>query len=149
MAIFYHELDIVAPIQHKRLLSQFILQYVKNYGGKKKAHIDYIFCTDAYLLELNQQFLDHDTFTDIITFDLSDNEQELKSEIYISVERVVENAQKFGVTTEHELLRVIFHGMLHLCGYKDKTEEEEALMRTKENETLEAYQQFLTTCKQK
>ena len=81
--------------------------------------LDLIFCSDAYLLQINQDFLGHSDLTDIITFDLSD-EQDSSAEIYISVDRVRENAKTFGVSVENELHRVIFHGILHLCGYKDK-----------------------------
>lgn len=101
--------------------------------------LDYIFCTDEYLLGINQQFLKHDTLTDIITFDLSDSIDELMGEIYISVERVRENAQKFGVNYNDELHRVIFHGALHLCGFKDKKEADRLEMRRMEDKCLREY----------
>ncbi|RYZ50702.1 MAG: rRNA maturation RNase YbeY, partial [Sphingobacteriales bacterium] len=99
----------------------------------------YIFCNDEYLLEKNQQFLNHDTLTDIITFDLSESENELVSEIYISTDRIAENAEKFGMSYETELHRVIFHGTLHLCGFKDKKKEDKALMTEMENDSLQRY----------
>jgi len=99
---------------------------------KKTDQLVYIFCDDKYLHKLNVQFLNHDTYTDVITFDESLGSQ-LSGEIYISVERVKENASSFGVSFEEELHRVMVHGLLHLCGYKDKSEEETLEMRRKEN----------------
>jgi probable rRNA maturation factor len=105
----------------------------------KKAALAYVFCNDEYLLEKNQQFLDHDTLTDIITFDLSENEKELVGEIYISVDRVKDNALKYSTDYNTELHRVIFHGALHLCGFKDKKKEDKALMTQMENNCLQKY----------
>ena len=100
--------------------------------------INYIFCDDNYLVEINQQYLDHDTLTDIISFDYSVG-NELQGDVFISVERVVENAQDFDVTFEEELRRVLVHGILHYCGYKDKNEEDENLMRRKEEEKMKMF----------
>jgi probable rRNA maturation factor len=97
--------------------------------------ISLIFCSDEYLLEMNRTHLDHDYYTDIITFDYTDN-QIVSGDLFISVDRVRENASDFNVSFEHELHRVMIHGVLHLCGYKDKSEEEENLMRSKENDAL-------------
>lgn len=102
---------------------------------KFEGEISYVFCDDEYLLELNQQYLQHDTFTDIISFDYSLG-NELSGDIFISVERVQENADIFNQSFENELLRVISHGVLHYCGYKDKSEADEQLMRQKENEKI-------------
>ena len=102
---------------------------------KSEGELAYIFCNDAYLLELNQQYLQHDTLTDIISFDYSLG-NELSGDIFISVERVRENAEDYSQSFENELLRVIIHGVLHYCGYKDKTEADEQLMRQKENEKI-------------
>ncbi|MEN9322773.1 MAG: Endoribonuclease YbeY [Bacteroidota bacterium] len=102
---------------------------------KSEGELSYIFCDDAYLLELNQQYLQHDTLTDIISFDYSLG-NELNGDIFISVERVRENAEIYNQLFENELLRVIIHGILHYCGYKDKTEADEQLMRQKENEKI-------------
>jgi len=102
---------------------------------KSEGELSYIFCDDAYLLELNQQYLQHDTLTDIISFDYSLG-NELSGDIFISVERVRENAEIYNQLFENELLRVIIHGILHYCGYKDKTEADEQLMRQKENEKI-------------
>lgn len=101
--------------------------------GKKEGEINYIFCDDDYLLQMNIQYLDHDTLTDIISFDYTVG-KEINGDIFISVERVRENAADFNVPFEEELKRVMAHGILHYCGYKDKTEEDERLMRKKEDE---------------
>jgi probable rRNA maturation factor len=99
---------------------------------KKLAELHYIFVSDDKLLEINRQYLKHDFYTDIITFPLSEPGQPISGEIYISVDRVRENAREFGNSVKKELLRVIFHGALHLCGYKDKTPKEKAMMRRQE-----------------
>ena len=112
-----------------------ITKWIKNAIGtedKELGEINYIFCDDQYLLKKNQEYLQHDTFTDIITFDYSE-ENRLSADIFISIERVKENAITFAVPFETELRRVIIHGILHLMGYKDKSEEEAETMRNKEN----------------
>ena len=97
--------------------------------------ISLIFCSDEYLLDMNRTHLDHDYYTDIITFDYTDN-QIVSGDLFISIDRVRDNATDFNVSFDHELHRVIIHGVLHLCGYKDKSDDEEKLMRTKENNAL-------------
>jgi len=106
--------------------------------NKKEGEINYIFCDDAYLLEINQQYLDHDTLTDIISFDYSVG-NELHGDIFISVERVHDNSIDFNVSFEEELLRVLVHGVLHYSGYKDKSEADEKIMREKENEKIQLF----------
>jgi len=106
--------------------------------NKKEGEINYIFCNDDYLLNLNEQYLDHDTLTDIISFDYSVG-NEIHGDIFISTERVKENAIDFKATFEEELQRVIVHGVLHYCGYKDKTEDDERLMRNKEDEKINMF----------
>ncbi|MEX0636026.1 MAG: rRNA maturation RNase YbeY [Ferruginibacter sp.] len=102
--------------------------------------INYIFCSDEYLLRLNIEHLNHNYFTDIITFDLSASKKAPKiGEVYISVDTVCQNAQRFFTTNQNELHRVIFHGALHLCGYKDKTPKEKILMKNKEEKYLSLY----------
>jgi probable rRNA maturation factor len=101
--------------------------------------ISYIFCSDDYLLKINKLHLKHDYYTDIITFDLSDHPNKLNAEIYISVERVKDNAKTHQQFFKKELHRVIFHGALHLCGYKDKTKHESERMRYKEEKYLNLY----------
>jgi rRNA maturation RNase YbeY len=100
--------------------------------------LNYIFCDDAYLLELNKKYLSHDTYTDIITFDYT-TENQLSGDIFLSVERIRENAGIYGVEFKEELLRVMSHGLLHLMGYKDKTEADSEIMREKENECIEMF----------
>ena len=97
--------------------------------------INYIFCDDIYLHKINQEFLNHDTFTDIISFDYTLG-KEVGGDIFISIERVLENAEKFNEVFENELYRVMIHGILHFMGYKDKTKKEKTLMRTKEDEKI-------------
>jgi probable rRNA maturation factor len=103
--------------------------------GNKEGEINYIFCDDEYLHKINLEYLNHDTLTDIISFDYTMGNQ-ISGDIFISVERVQDNATDFKVSFEEELRRVMVHGVLHYCGYKDKGEEEELLMRSKENEKL-------------
>ena len=106
-----------------------------NYLKREEGEISYIFCDDQYLHKLNLEFLNHDTLTDIISFDNGLGNQ-INGDIFISVERVKENASKFNTTFENELHRVIIHGVLHYCGYKDKTKKDADLMRVKENKAL-------------
>jgi rRNA maturation RNase YbeY len=100
--------------------------------------LNYIFCDDAYLVEINLQYLNHNTLTDIITFDYSD-ESRVSGDIFISIERVRDNAKDFKVGFEEELKRVMSHGVLHLLGYNDKTDEEKHSMRNKENEMIKLF----------
>jgi len=106
---------------------------------KKLEVLHYIFCSDEYLLTINQQYLKHDFYTDIITFDLSEPGHPINAEVYISVDRVRDNAAQFSTSFKKELLRVIFHGALHLCGYKDKSKEESVKMRKMEDKYLSLY----------
>jgi len=138
MAINFTPHEVKLNLKNRTGLKAFIKNlFVRE--GQGLRNLQYVFCSDEYLLQINQQFLNHDTLTDIVTFELGENPDVTEGEIYISVERVKENALKFKVTEEHELHRVIFHGALHLCGFKDKTKEQSALMREKENEYLELY----------
>ncbi|KQS23756.1 rRNA maturation RNase YbeY [Dyadobacter sp. Leaf189] len=100
------------------------------------SELNYIFCSDDYLLEINKEYLNHDYYTDIVTFDNSEEEKQLAGDIYVSVDRVRENAETFQVDFETELRRVLVHGLLHLMGYGDSNDEEKALMREKENQHL-------------
>ncbi len=108
---------------------------------KEISQVNYVFVSDEALLELNKEYLDHHDFTDILSFQLEENP--IEGDIFISIDRVKENAVTYGVSTENELLRVIAHGMLHFIGYKDKTEEEADLMRLKEEECLTLVAQFI------
>lgn len=112
--------------------------WIKNVVAKesrKLGDLSYVFCTDEYLFTLNEKYLEHKSYTDIITFDYS-VEDTISGEIYISIDRVKENARKFKVEFDAELRRVMAHGVLHLVGYKDKTEKDKELMRAKENEKI-------------
>lgn len=136
----FYEQNISSKLSHKRKLSACLdALMMKHIKKAKQVSLDYIFCDDAYLLSINQQFLNHDTLTDIITFDLSEHADELKGEIYISIERVKENADKYKVAYQDELHRVIFHGALHLCGYKDKAPADAKKMRSMEDKCLKEY----------
>ena len=106
--------------------------------NKKEGEINYIFCDDNYLLDINQQYLDHDTLTDIISFDYSVG-NEINGDVFVSVERVKENAADYNVTFHEEIQRVLVHGILHYCGYKDKTESDERIMRSKEEEKMKMF----------
>jgi len=123
----------------RKRLKSFIAARLKT-GGKAGALLNFIFCTDDQLLAINQQYLNHDYFTDIITFDLSEKSSDLLiSDIYISVDRVKENARLHHVRLHTELHRVIFHGILHLLGFKDKTPRDQQKMRAAEDEWLDSY----------
>ena len=126
-------------LKHRGKLKTFI-KFLMNEEGYEAKDISIIFCSDEFLLDLNKQHLNHDYFTDIITFDLSPkNEKETSGELYISTDRVKFNAKDYNTTVNNELHRVIFHGILHLCGYKDKSKKDIGLMRAKELEYLNLY----------
>lgn len=141
MAIRYFEEEGVrSKLKQKRALSKFISdEIILKHLEVQQIDINYIFCNDESLLEKNIAFLDHNTLTDIITFDLSTTEDDLMAELYISVDRVADNAASFGVRYEQELHRVIFHGILHLCGFKDKTDKDAKEMRRQEDLCIQAY----------
>ncbi|MFL5808607.1 MAG: rRNA maturation RNase YbeY [Flavisolibacter sp.] len=136
--VTFHYVDVSFYFPKRTQLKSFLLQQLRKEGRKVEA-LNYVFCTDEYLLTMNQQYLQHDTLTDIITFELSPKAQPLVADIYISVERVRENALTFRTSFKDEILRVIFHGALHLSGYKDKTSADTQLMRKKEEEYLGIY----------
>ena len=106
--------------------------------GKKLGDVSYIFCDDTYLLDLNQKYLEHDTYTDIISFDYSDSTL-VSGDIFISITRLEENAEKYGVEMAEELLRVMAHGVLHFLGYKDKTKKDVMVMRKKESQMIKLF----------
>jgi probable rRNA maturation factor len=130
MIEFNYETDFV--LVNEDSFSSWISKVILS-EKKKVGEISYVFCDDDYLLKLNQEHLNHDTLTDIISFDYSIG-KEISGDIFISVERVRDNATDFNVTFDEELKRVMAHGILHYCGYNDKTEEDSALMRSKEDE---------------
>ncbi|GHT08510.1 endoribonuclease YbeY [Bacteroidia bacterium] len=134
MAIFYEASDIPFPKIKRRETSRWIKSVVEQYH-KRVGDITYIFCTDEEILRINKQFLNHDYYTDIITFDYTENET-ISGDLFISLDTVKSNAEKFGTNYDEELHRVIIHGILHLCGFKDKSSEDEKQMRERENEAL-------------
>lgn len=129
--IQFHNADSSYTLKNKRAISSWITSAIIE-EGKELAEVSYVFCSDDYLLKINQDHLNHDTYTDIITFDYTENGI-ISSEIYISVDRVKENAKGLGVAMLDEMHRVIIHGVLHLCGYKDKSDKQAAEMRAKED----------------
>ena len=126
-------------LRERLRLKKFLVSIFKK-EGKKLGELQYIFCSDEYLLGINRQYLGHDYYTDIVTFDLSEKNQPITAEIYISVDRVKENARQFGASIKNELHRVIFHGALHLCGFKDKSKQDAVKMREMEEKYLRLYQ---------
>ena len=121
-------------LKNQKKLLKWISDVISS-EGLQVGEINYIFCDDSYLNKINQEFLNHDTFTDIISFDYTLG-KEVGGDIFISIERVLENAEKFNEVFETELHRVMIHGILHFMGYKDKTKKEKTLMRTKEDENI-------------
>ena len=133
---FFSE-DIVFTLKDKAKVRTWIDSTIKSEGYKRIGELNFIFCSDAYLLDINKQYLNHDTYTDIVTFDSSEEEDVISGDIFISIERIRENAEKFNVSERDELHRVIIHGVLHLCGYYDKKKDDKELMTSKENEYLD------------
>ena len=134
---FFYQTE-VSFFRDRTMLKNFLVKAAKD----SKHPIDYlnvIFCDDEYLLSINKQFLYHDFFTDIITFDLSTTPQRLEAELYISIDRVKDNAKNLSIPFYHELHRVIFHGVLHLLGYKDKLKADQLTMRSMEEKLLKRY----------
>lgn len=132
MVNFHYETDFQITNEAK------YIAWIEKIISSERKHIgelNYIFCDDAYLFKLNVDYLDHDTLTDIISFDYSDHIT-IQGDIFISIDRVKENAKEYKVSLENELRRVMSHGILHYCGYKDKTEEDTKIMRQKEEEKI-------------
>jgi len=134
MAIFFHTIDVDPRLKQKRALKRWINNCVLA-ENKKPGDINVIFCSDDYLLEMNRTHLDHDYYTDIITFDFT-NAEVISGDLYISLDRVQDNALQNQIQPEKELYRVIIHGVMHLCGYKDKTKNDALLMRQQEEKCL-------------
>lgn len=132
MINFNYETDF--NLEAESEISQWISNVISS-ENKKEGEINYIFCDDDYLHKINVEHLGHDTLTDIISFDYCIG-NEINGDVFISIERVNENAVDFNVSFDEELKRVMIHGVLHYCGYKDKTDEDEHLMRKKEDEKL-------------
>lgn len=138
MTIFFNKADKSTSLGHRTELKAFLAKQIRKEGIVIES-LQYVFCSDEYLLGINKQFLNHDYYTDIISFDLSEQKGQLIGDIYISIDRVKENAKTQGNVYMHELLRVIFHGALHFCGYKDKKPSDVKLMRSMEDKWLKAY----------
>jgi len=135
MIAFHFKSELV--IQKKADYADWINRVVDS-EGFSVGQIDYIFCTDDYLLKLNKDYLNHDTFTDIITFDYTEGKI-ISGDIFISTDRVQDNAKKFDVEFSNELRRVMIHGILHLAGFGDKSKEEKDIMRLKEDEKIKMF----------
>lgn len=136
--IFFNNADRSTSLRSRTELKTFINKQCLKEG----VHIEtlqYVFCSDAFLLDINKRFLNHNFYTDIISFDLSEQKGSLIGDVYISIDRVKENAKTEGNLYTHELLRVIFHGALHFCGYKDKKPADQKTMRSMEDKWLKAY----------
>jgi probable rRNA maturation factor len=136
--IFFNNADKTTSLRNRTKLKAFINKQCLNEG----VHIEtlqYVFCSDPFVLDINKRYLNHNYYTDIISFDLSEQRGLLIGDVYISVDRVKENAKTEGQLYMRELLRVIFHGALHFCGYKDKKPVDARLMRTMEDKWLKAY----------
>lgn len=128
---FFFE-DISYTIKHKARVREWIADAIRDEAYELK-QLNFIFCNDSYLLSINQSYLKHDTYTDIITFDNSEIKGEILGDIFISIDRIRENAKNFEVPETDELHRVMIHGTLHLLGYKDKTNREKVIMTKKED----------------
>lgn len=135
MAVYFSNGDIEFSLGNQELIKDWISAIIFRHN-KKLGKINYLFCSDQMVYDMNLRFLNHDTLTDIITFDYV-NGNLISGDITISIDRVGENATLFDTSFEHELHRVIIHGVLHLLGFKDKTPDDAAIMRAKENESLQ------------
>ncbi|MCE3228202.1 MAG: ybeY [Bacteroidetes bacterium] len=137
MAILFHNQNIDFKLKQGPKIKTWVKKIIE-LEKKKTGNINFVFTSDEELLKVNQQFLKHNTYTDIITFDYT-SDKTINSDIMISVERVEENAKKLGIEFQEELKRVMIHGILHLCGYKDKSKADSELMRKKENWALKKF----------
>ena len=138
MAVNFFSEDAPFELPEKLRRKRWLKELAATSGFRIK-ELNYIFCSDEYLYQMNVDYLNHDTYTDIITFDNSEKTGELEGDIFVSVDRVRENAIALKVEEGTELTRVLAHGLLHLIGYKDKSKEEASLMRSKEEEAIELY----------
>ena len=137
-AIFFNNADRATSLGFRTKLKSFINKQCLKEGIRIET-LHYVFCSDAFVLDINKRYLNHNFYTDIISFDLSEQRGHLIGDVYISIDRVKENAKTGGNRYTHELLRVIFHGALHFCGYKDKKPAEMKTMRSMEDKWLKAY----------
>jgi probable rRNA maturation factor len=135
-AIQFHIADRGMSLPGKTILKTLLTDLFRK-EGRQLADLSIVFCSDDYLLELNRRFLQHDYYTDILTFSMSERGAPVEGELYISVDRVRDYARALGVPAVHELRRVIIHGALHLCGYKDKLKKDQTVIRQKEDRYLQ------------
>ena len=138
MAIHFFLEEIRFTLKEKLNRKRWLTKIATNAGFKIK-ELNYVFCSDEYLYQMNRDYLKHDTYTDIITFDNSEKKNDIEGDIFVSIDRVRENAKTHTQEIETEMNRVLAHGLLHLMGYKDKTQDEAALMRLKEEESIKLY----------
>ena len=136
--IFFNNADRATSLGFRTKLKSFINKQCLKEGIRIET-LHYVFCSDDFVLDINKRFLNHNFYTDIISFDLSEQNGSLIGDVYISIDRVKENAKTEGNLYTHELLRVIFHGALHFCGYKDKKPADQKTMRSMEDKWLKAY----------
>ena len=136
--ILFNNADRTVPLQNRKRLKKMLVEII-SFNSLRLESLSFIFCSDEFLLSINQQFLQHDFYTDIITFDMSETKGLVNGEIYISIDRVNENAMEQKVSFKEELHRVIFHGALHLCGFKDKSKSDKQAMRNAENFWIDNY----------
>ena len=141
MAIHFFSEDTKFELSQK-LKRKNWLKKIAETEGFKIQELNYIFCSDEYLYQINVEYLDHDDYTDIITFDNSEEEKAIEGDIFISIDRVKENAEKHQQSEERELSRVISHGLYHLTGYKDKSDSEAKQMRAKEEFAIELFEKL-------
>jgi probable rRNA maturation factor len=139
MSIQFFNADVAYTVKNKTILRSWISAVIRK-EGYSLDDLSIIFCSDEYLYKMNVEYLKHDTYTDIITFDLSTVKKQINGELYISIDRVRENAKSNLVPISNELHRVMIHGTLHLCGYKDKSPQSKKLMTSRENESLKLLQ---------
>jgi probable rRNA maturation factor len=140
MAIQFFEEDIKFTLKEKNKYKRWLKAIAEN-DGYKITDLNYIFCTDEYLHKINLDYLNHDTYTDIITFDNSEEEKLIEGDIFVSIERIIDNAEKLESGVEKEIQRVMSHGLLHLMGYKDKSKKDKKIMREMEDRCISLYQQ--------
>ena len=137
-SIYFHFPAGRVYLPQRTSLKKHLLRIFKDHG-KRVGEVNFIFCSDAELLKINIQYLNHHTLTDIITFPYNEPDEPILSDIFISIDRIKENAAKFKTSVVSELYRVMFHGALHLCGFNDKTQHQKSIMRQKENHYLDLY----------
>lgn len=141
--VIFHCADAAYRLEGKTILKKLLADLFRK-EGLHLSTLSVVFCSDDHLLSMNRQFLQHDYYTDILTFDLSERGGPVAGELYISVDRVRENARGLGISAREEMRRVIIHGALHLCGYKDKLKKQQLLMRQKEERYLQLLRKRLT-----